>query len=89
MPGATLTGMADLDIFKVINDLSAEEEQLYASASDGSGLSEADRERLEAIKVELDRCYDLLHQRQARRAAGLDPDEAELRPAEVVERYQQ
>ena len=32
---------------------------------------------------------DLLHQRQARRDAGLDPEEAEIRPAEIVERYQQ
>ncbi len=54
-----------------------------------SGPSSAATERLAEIKVELDRCYDLLHQRQARRAAGLDPDEAALRPVEVVERYQQ
>ena len=81
--------MTDLDLFQTINALSAEEERLYASASDGSGLTEEDRDRLEAIKVELDRAYDLLHQRQARAAAGLDPDEAEERPADVVERYQQ
>jgi hypothetical protein len=81
--------MTDPDIFDYINDLSAEEERLYAEASDGSGLSTEASERLETIKVELDRCYDLLHQRQARRAAGLDPSEAELRPVEVVERYQQ
>jgi Protein of unknown function (DUF2630) len=58
--------MADLDLFQRINALSDEEEQLYESASDGSGLSEAERDRLDQIKVELDRCYDLLHQRQAR-----------------------
>jgi hypothetical protein len=81
--------MADLDIFKTINDLSDEEEQLYESASDGSGLSEAERDRLEEIKVQLDRCYDLLHQRQARVAAGLDPDDATVRPAETVESYEQ
>jgi len=39
--------------------------------------------------VELDRCYDLLHQREARRAAGLDPGDAEARTADVVEHYQQ
>ena len=48
-----------------------------------------DAGRLAAIKVELDRAYDLLHQRAARRAAGLDPKDAEPRPAEVVEHYQQ
>jgi hypothetical protein len=81
--------MADFDLFKTINDLSAEEEQLWASASDGGGLSQQERDRLDAIKVELDRCYDLLHQRQARAAAGLDPDEAEVRTAETVESYEQ
>ena len=81
--------MTDLDLFHQINALSAEEEQLYANAGDGEGLSQDERDRLDAIKVELDRCYDLLHQRQARAAAGLDPDEAAARPAEVVERYQQ
>jgi hypothetical protein len=81
--------MTDPDIFDRINDLSSEEEHLFEQAGDGSGLSADDVERLAAIKVELDRAYDLLHQRQARRAAGLDPEEAEARPAEVVERYQQ
>lgn len=79
----------DLDLFHQINALSAEEEQLYASAGDGAGLSQEEIDRLDAIKVELDRCYDLLHQRQARAAAGLDPTEAKARPEEVVERYQQ
>ena len=81
--------MPDLDLFHRINELSSEEEQLYESVSDGSGLSEAERERLDAIKVELDRCYDLLHQRQARAAAGLDPDAAKVRSADVVEGYEQ
>ena len=81
--------MADLDLFQTINTLSAEEEQLWASASDGSGLTQQQQDRLDAIKVELDRCYDLLHQRQARAAAGLDPDDAAVRSAETVEGYEQ
>jgi len=81
--------MGDPDIFGYINELSAEEERLYAAAGDGSGLTTEATERLERIKVELDRCFDLLHQREARRSAGLDPTEAALRPADVVERYQQ
>jgi hypothetical protein len=81
--------MTDPDIFGYINALSAEEEQLYAAASDGEGLSTEASERLEVIKVELDRCFDLLHQREARRSAGLDPDDAQLRPVDVVEQYQQ
>ena len=82
-------GMKDARLFEYINELSAEEERLFAQAGDGSGLSQAQVERLDAIKVELDQGYDLLHQRQARRAAGLDPTEAEVRGPEVVERYQQ
>ena len=81
--------MADLDLFHRINALSTEEEQLYASASDGSGLTQDERDRLDAIKVELDRSYDLLHQRQARAAAGLNPNEAVPRSAEIVEGYEQ
>ena len=81
--------MTDSDIFGRINALSEEEEGLFARASDGSGLSQDEIDRLEAIKVELDRAYDLLHQRVARRAAGLDPGEAAPRPPDVVERYEQ
>ena len=81
--------MSNVAVFDHINALSTEEEELFASATDGRGLTTEASQRLADIKVELDRCYDLLHQRQARRAAGLDPDEAALRPVEVVERYQQ
>jgi len=49
----------------------------------------ADRRRLEQISVELDRCWDLLRQRRARRNAGQDPDEAEVRDADTVEKYLQ
>jgi uncharacterized protein DUF2630 len=81
--------MADLDLYHQINALSREEEALYASASEGDGLGHDEVARLEEIKVELDRVYDLLHQRQARAAAGLNPEEATERSADVVERYQQ
>jgi hypothetical protein len=81
--------MKDARLFQFINELSAEEEELFARAGEGGGLSQVEIERLDEIKVELDQGYDLLHQRQARRAAGLDPSEAEVRPAEIVERYQQ
>jgi hypothetical protein len=50
---------------------------------------EGDRERLRAVEVELDRCWDLLRQRRALREAGSDPDQAEARDAETVERYLQ
>jgi Protein of unknown function (DUF2630) len=79
----------DPDIYELINALSKEEERLWAGAGDGRGLDPEERRRLEDIKIELDRAYDLLHQRAALRAAGRDPREAKERPAEVVERYQQ
>jgi hypothetical protein len=88
MEESLMTDM-DTDIFERINRLSSEEEQLYAQASDGSGLSDDERGRLEAIRVELDRCYDLLHQRQGRRDAGQDPAEATARSADVVTHYEQ
>lgn len=87
MPGGP--HMTDQPIFHRINELAAEEEHLWERAADGSGMSTADEARLDEIKVQLDQCYDLLHQRQARRDAGLDPDAAEVRPPNVVEGYQQ
>lgn len=81
--------MADLDLYHQINALSREEEQLYGSASEGDGLNPDERHRLEVIRVELDRVYDLLRQRQARAAVGMNPDDAAERSAETVERYQQ
>ena len=81
--------MAASDISGRITALSDEEERLWQHASDGHGLTGEEHDRLATIKVELDRCYDLLHQREARRSAGLDPREAQARPEDVVERYQQ
>ena len=81
--------MVDSDVFGRINALSEEEERLWQDAGDGHGLTAEQHDRLEAIKVELDRAYDLLPQRAARRAAGLDPTEATPRSADVVEHYQQ
>jgi uncharacterized protein DUF2630 len=79
----------DQPIFDRINKLSHLEEELWQRASSGHGLEAGDQERLDKIAVELDQCYDLLHQREARRAAGLDPGGARPRAEEVVERYQQ
>ena len=50
---------------------------------------EADRERLQAVEIELDRCWDLLRQRRARKEFGQDPDDAEARSAGTVENYKQ
>jgi hypothetical protein len=81
--------MADEPIIERINTLAHEEEELWRHASAGGGVSTSDRERLDELAVALDQCYDLLRQRQARREFGQNPDEAEVRPPDVVERYQQ
>jgi hypothetical protein len=81
--------MADQTLFDRINELSHQEEDLWEKAGSGEGLAATEKERLDTIKVQLDQCYDLLHQRAAKRAAGEDPEEAQVRPPEVVERYQQ
>jgi hypothetical protein len=72
-----------------INALAEEEEDLYLRASHEGGLSETEKARLKDIAVQLDQAYDLLHQRDARRSAGLDPDEAAVRPVDTVEHYEQ
>jgi hypothetical protein len=81
--------VTDQTLIDRINALAHEEEALWREAGSGGGLGADAQARLEAIGVELDQCYDLLHQRQARREFGLNPDEAQARPPEVVERYQQ
>jgi hypothetical protein len=83
------SGMADEPIVERINMLAREEEDLWKKASDGGSLDTGAKQRLDAISVELDRCYDLLRQRQARREFGLDPEEAKVRDADTVEHYEQ
>jgi Protein of unknown function (DUF2630) len=76
----------DEAVFHRINELAGEEHEIWRKESRGEA-TEADRERLGRIQVTLDQCWDLLHQRQARRAAGLDPDEAKVRDEKIVEGY--
>ena len=68
-----------------IEGLVHEEQHLYGK----SQPADHDQVRLKEIQIELDQCWDLLRQRRARRNAGLDPDGAEERPADVVEGYWQ
>jgi hypothetical protein len=76
----------DKQVIDRINELAHEEHELWereaqASAADG------DRERLRELEVTLDQCWDLLRQRRARRRAGMDPEEAQVRDAQTVEGY--
>jgi hypothetical protein len=80
--------MDDPQIHGSIEQLVAEEHELWEREAAGTA-TDGDRARLEAIKVSLDQCWDLLRQRRALREAGLDPGAAHARSPEVVERYQQ
>ena len=73
----------DQAILKHIEGLLAEEHWMYERGK----LSDDDRLRLKQITVELDQLWDLLRQRRALREYGRNPDEAEVRPAKVVENY--
>jgi hypothetical protein len=77
----------DDDIEARINALVDEEHQLQRRG--GAALSDLEKERLAAVEVQLDVCWDLLRQRRAKRAAGRDAADAEARPADVVEQYRQ
>jgi hypothetical protein len=74
----------DQPILNYIQRLVAEEHRLHGQRP----LQKADRKRLENVQIELDQCWDLLRQRRALRDVGLDPEEAEVRSAEIVENYE-
>ena len=78
--------MDDETVIEQINRLAAEEHDLWEREARGEA-SEAERERAKELEVMLDQSWDLLHQRRARRAAGMDPDDAEVRGAAQVEGY--
>jgi hypothetical protein len=80
--------MDDVQIHDTIEQLVAEEHELWQREAAGDA-GEADRQRLEGIKVSLDQCWDLLRQRRALREAGRDAEDADVRRPEVVERYEQ
>ena len=66
-----------------------EEEQNLLRSRQGKGPDAGEHRRLEEVKVELDRCWDLLRQRRAHEEFGQDPDQASVRDAGTVEGYQQ
>ncbi len=78
--------MEDQSVFDRINHLARTEHEIWAKESRGEA-TDADREHLRRIQVTLDQCWDLLHQRQARRTAGLNPEDAKVRDEKTVEGY--
>jgi Protein of unknown function (DUF2630) len=81
MPGRTTDG----SVLRHIEELVTEEHRLQGQGS----LTEEERARLKSVEVELDQSWDLLRQRRALRAVGQDPDKAQVRPADIVEKYEQ
>jgi hypothetical protein len=80
--------MDDNEIRSTIDQLVAEERELRAQHQ-LEPLAETGAARLRHLEESLDQCWDLLRQRRAKREFGLDPDDVEVRDANVVERYRQ
>lgn len=80
--------MQDQEILSQIGRLVDEEHELMRREAAGE-LADPDNHRMRELEVSLDQCWDLLRQRRARRAAHLDPDDAHVRSADVVEHYKQ
>jgi len=78
---------SDRGVHEQISDLVAQEHELRARLQAHEIAPEEERARLREVEVQLDRCWDLLRQRQALRDAGEDPDAAGVRSAGEVEDY--
>ncbi len=81
--------MDDASIHSHIEELVAEEHRLLDLAGQSAGLDGEQHARLEAVRVELDRYWDLLRQRRAREEFGQDPTAVQLRSGDTVEHYEQ
>ena len=77
----------DSDALAHIRDLVAEEKALRAQLQHRDITESEEHQRLRAVEVELDQCWDLLRQRRALRETGGDPRQAAVRPPGQVEGY--
>lgn len=77
----------DQDILAEVNRLVAEEQELRTKLQHHEIDASEEQERLRAVEVALDQCWDLLRQRRALRETGGDPGDAQVRPAGEVEGY--
>ena len=80
---------SDEQISAQIEQLEHERESLFKHEATDDPSRATDADRLETIRVDLDRLWDLLRQRRALRDAGQNPNLADERAAETVERYWQ
>ena len=78
---------SDVDIRQHITDLITAERDLRDRLAKGEISKDQEHEQLRKVEIELDQCWDLLRQRDARREFGDDPDAASVRDAGTVENY--
>ncbi len=78
--------MDDQNLIERIDALANEEHRLFEMELAGN-FSIEHQERLKELQVMLDRCWDLMRQRRAKREFGLDPDATHLRDDKTVENY--
>lgn len=77
--------MDDTDVLAHIAALVGEETRLREEDARSPGNRS---DRIRRIEAQLDQCWDLLRQRRAKREFGDDPDGAQPRSIETVERYE-
>ena len=80
--------MSSPQILSRIGEL-VDEERTLRERHGESLPDEQERLRMEEIEIQLDQCWDLLNQRRALREFGADPNQAQVRDEDTVERYQQ
>lgn len=78
--------MDDDELVARINALADEEHDVFALESRRQAAQE-DRDRLRSLEGEIDRLWEVLRQRRARRSVGLDPDDETVGHEEDVERF--
>ena len=83
-----MTSEGDRRIEDHIQGLVDEEHELLRAGERQEGLNDDQHKRLGEVKVELDRCWDLLRQRRAHEEFGLDPDATSMRDEKTVEGYE-
>jgi predicted nuclease with TOPRIM domain len=77
----------DHDILGRVDELVAEERALREKLQHKDIDETEEHQRLKAVEVQLDQCWDLLRQRRALRESDQNPDDASVRPPGTVEGY--
>jgi hypothetical protein len=79
----------DTDILATVRELVDKEHALRSRMEAGELDAADEQQQLAGLEQSLDQCWDLLRQRRARREAGQNPNDAEVRDVRTVEGYRQ